>query len=200
MYNNDFVRARHELQKAFGMATKAPEHIDNKQRILRYLIPVEMINGRFPSRSLLQCYDLLEYSEVTEACLKGDMQGLEQAISSNMDQFIQSGVFIVVERLRSVALKNFVKRVATAVKATPELQVLGNVNFIDLNLLFVPLKKWDDELDLDELQCLLANLIASSLVKGYISHEKRILVLSKDAFPESLPVISQSNMRVSSHQ
>lgn len=71
---------------------------------------------------------------------------------------------------------------------------MGNVNFIDLNLLFVPLKKWDDELDLDELQCLLANLIANSLVKGYISHERRILVLSKDAFPEAIPV-AQSTMR-----
>ena len=49
------------------------------------------------------------------------MQGLEQAISTNMDQFIQSGVFIVVERLRSVTLKNFVKRVANVVKVTPEL-------------------------------------------------------------------------------
>lgn len=192
MYNNDFVRARHELQKAFGMANRQSGpagHMENKQRILRYLIPVEMINGRFPSQFLLQSYDLLEYSEVTNSCLKGDMQGLEQAISSNMDQFIQSGVFIVVERLRSVALKNFVKRIACAVKVTPELQTMGNINFIDLNLLFVPLKKWDDELDLDELQCLLANLIASSLVKGYISHERRILVLSKDAFPEALPVV-----------
>jgi len=66
---------------------------------------------------------------------------------------------------------------------------MGNVNFIDLNLLFIPLRQWDEELDLDELQCLLANLIASSLIKGYISHEKRILVLSKDAFPEANPVV-----------
>ena len=101
-----------------------------------------------------------------------------------MDQYIQSGVFTVIERLRMVTLKNFVKRVATAVKADPELQVNQNANRIDLNLLFIPLKKWDDELDLDELQCLLANLIANQLVRGYISHEARLLVLSKDAFPE----------------
>ena len=87
-----------------------------------------------------------------------------------------------------VTLKNFVKRVANAVKATAELQVLNNANFIDLNLLFVPLTRWDTELDLDELQCLLANLIANSLIKGYISHEKRILVLSRDAFPEASPI------------
>ena len=40
MYNNDFIRARAELLKAFGMANSSREHIDNKQRILRYLIPV----------------------------------------------------------------------------------------------------------------------------------------------------------------
>ena len=50
-----------------------------------------------------------------------------------------------------VTLKNFVKRVAAAVKAEPELQVKGKEGIIDLNLLFIPLKKWDDELDLDEL-------------------------------------------------
>ena len=86
-----------------------------------------------------------------------------------------------------VTLKNFVKRVATAVKAEPELQIQQRDTYINLNLLFIPLKKWDEELDLDELQCLLANLIATSLVKGYISHEKRILVLSKDAFPDANP-------------
>lgn len=105
-----------------------------------------------------------------------------------MDQYIQSGVFTVIERLRMVTLKNFVKRVANAIKANPDLQVMGNNNFIDLKLLFIPLRQWDEELDLDELQCLLANLIAHSLLKGYISHEKRVLVLSKDAFPEVNPL------------
>ena len=90
----------------------------------------------------------------------------------------------MVERLRMVTLKNFVKRVANVVKVTPQLQTQGNANFIKLDLLFVPLLKWDEELDKDELQCLLANLIAAQLIKGYLSHEQRILVLSKDAFPD----------------
>jgi len=40
MYNNDFVRARDELLSAFAMASRDQEFMDNKQRILRYLIPV----------------------------------------------------------------------------------------------------------------------------------------------------------------
>jgi hypothetical protein len=42
---------------------------------------------------------------------------------------------------------------------------------------------------MDEMECILANLIYMGLIKGYISGEKHILVLSKkidDAFPNNL--------------
>jgi hypothetical protein len=42
---------------------------------------------------------------------------LESALINNQDSFIQSGVFITVERLRLITLRNFVRRVANAVKA-----------------------------------------------------------------------------------
>ena len=84
-----------------------------------------------------------------------------------------------------VTLRNFVKRIATAVKSDPSLQTNGKDSQIDLNYIYRPLQKdWDAELDLDELEFLLANLIANKMILGYISHESRILVLGKDAFPE----------------
>ena len=37
---------------------------------------------------------------------------------------------------------------------------------------------------MDEVECILANLIFKGLIKGYISHQKQTLVLSKkDPFP-----------------
>ena len=40
------------------------------------------------------------------------------------------------------------------------------------------------ELDLDEMECILANLIFQNKIKGYISHQKRFLIVSKaDPFP-----------------
>lgn len=40
--------------------------------------------------------------------------------------------------------------------------------------------------DLDEVECILANLIFKQYIRGYLSHEKRVLVLSKkDPFPTS---------------
>lgn len=59
-----------------------------------------------------------------------------------------------------VTLRNFVKRVAAAVKAEPALQLNGKANQLNLKLIFRPLQeKWDPELDLDELEFLLSNLI-----------------------------------------
>ena len=41
-------------------------------------------------------------------------------------------------------------------------------------------------MDRDEVECILANLIYKGLVRGYISHEKATLVLSKkEPFPLS---------------
>lgn len=46
------------------------------------------------------------------------------------------------------------------------------------------MREWDQMLDMDELECILANLIYMGLIKGYISHENRLLVLAKqDPFP-----------------
>jgi hypothetical protein len=41
-----------------------------------------------------------------------------------------------------------------------------------------------DDVDLDEVECVVANLIFRKFVKGYISHKNRVVVLSKaDPFP-----------------
>ena len=131
---------------------------------------------------MLETYDLLEYKPVVDACLSGQMVELEAAIAENTDLFINSGVFAVIEKLRMMTLRNFVKKVTQAINATPVLQLHGKQNHVNLQLLYRPLQRWDPDLDLDELECLIANLMGNGLLRGYISHERRILVLSKDAF------------------
>ena len=76
-----------------------------------------------------------------------------------------------MEHVRLVTLRNFVRRIAYAVQAFPESQKQGKPNIINLHYLFHPLRAWDSELDLDEIECLLANLIGNGMIKGYISHE-----------------------------
>ena len=41
-----------------------------------------------------------------------------------------------------------------------------------------------DEISSDEAECLVANMIYKGFMRGYISHEKQMVVLAKtDAFP-----------------
>ena len=44
-------------------------------------------------------------------------------------------------------------------------------NVIPLKIPFRILIKWDNYLDMDEMESILANLIAMGFVKGYISHD-----------------------------
>ena len=57
--------------------------------------------------------------------------------------------------------------------------------------------EWDPELDMDELECMIANQISIGYIKGYISHEQSMLVLAKDiekAFP--VDVFSELNQQI----
>ena len=185
MYSNDFVQAQRHLKNALELCHD--QGLVNQKKILKYLIPVEMNKGNYPSPDLLRKYDLeQEYLDIVRSVTDGNLAALEKAMNKNQDSFIQSGVFITMERLRMVTLRNFVKRVAAAVQAEPRLQYKEKKTQIQLQLIFRPLQReWDPELDLDELEFLLTNLISMGLIKGYISHELRILVLmATDAFPE----------------
>jgi hypothetical protein len=46
-------------------------------------------------------------------------------------------------------------------------------------------------MDMEEIECILANLIFKGYVKGYMSHQKKVLVVSKaQAFPAITEVSS----------
>ena len=49
------------------------------------------------------------------------------------------------------------------------------------------------DLDLDEVECILANLIYRKYVKGYMSHQHRVMVISKAVRPLKQSSPSHSN-------
>ncbi len=56
------------------------------------------------------------------------------------------------------------------------------------------------DMEMDEIECILANLIFQSKIKGYLSHEKRTLIVSKaDPFPSSAIIKSVNNSNSSSN-
>jgi len=92
------------------------------------------------------------------------------------DLFIRRGTYLILEKCKTICYRNLLKRIYL---------VLGRSQ-VPLSYIGKTLHWLGMSMDLDEVECILANLIFRGFVRGYISHTKRILVLSKkDAFPVS---------------
>lgn len=57
-------------------------------------------------------------------------------------------------------------------------------SYIPLDQVVTAFKWLAIDMDIDEVECILANLIYRGVIRGYIAHTKKMLVLSKsNAFP-----------------
>jgi hypothetical protein len=60
----------------------------------------------------------------------------------------------------------------------------SQANQVSLQLFLEALNWCGCGMDIDEVECIVANLIFRKFIKGYISHKLRVLVLAKnDPFP-----------------
>ena len=174
MLNSQFGKAEVELTFAF---THCPATAtQNKRLILRYLVPVQMVLGRFASPALLRKYRLPYFVPLCRAVHRGDLKGFEQELEKNQTLFIQHGSYLLVERAKIITYRNFFKRVV-------EMQKVQS-NKIDLKMFRRCLAAIGIDMDTDEIECIVANLIYSGYIKGYIAHQHGKVVLSKEnAFP-----------------
>lgn len=90
--------------------------------------------------------------------------------------FARRGNYLLLEKCKMICYRNLFKRVY---------KIVGKEQ-IKLDYIAQSFKWLGMPIDLDEVECILANLIFKQYIRGYLSHEKRILVLSKkDPFPTS---------------
>ena len=76
--------------------------------------------GKFPSDAYLKQVNLYkEYASIGEAVREGNVGALEKALERNSHTYIQSGVYLALEKLRFQALRNLFKRIAKALEANP---------------------------------------------------------------------------------
>ena len=87
------------------------------------------------------------------------------------------GTYLLLEKCKTVCYRNLFKRIHLVI-GKPQVSLAHVANAF----------KWlgIHNMDLDEMECILANLIYTGYIRGYLSHNKRVLVLSKrDPFPKS---------------
>ncbi|KFO93840.1 PCI domain-containing protein 2 [Buceros rhinoceros silvestris] len=168
MFDSDFKQAEEYLSFAFEHCHRSSQK--NKRMILIYLLPVKMLLGHMPTTQLLKKYDLMQFAEVTKS-----VSLLNEALTKHETFFIRCGIFLILEKLKIITYRNLFKKVYLLLKT----------HQLSLDAFLIALKFMQvDDVDIDEVQCILANLIYMGHIKGYISHQHQKLVVSKqNPFP-----------------
>lgn len=125
---------------------------------------------------MLNKYGLEEFKPLVEGIVKGDLRTFQDGLVQYQDRFIRQGTYLLLEKCKTVVYRNLFKRVWK----------IMDKHQIRLDQLSKAFKWLGMPIDLDEIECILSNLIFKGYIRGYLSHAKRTLVLSKrDPFPTS---------------
>ncbi len=132
-----------------------------------------------PDEILGTKYGFVEYVRLSKVVKDGNIAGLDSLLNQYRSDFVRMGVFLVLEQTRIITLRNLFRKI---------FMITSNHRF-NLRIMEAIFQWMGQRTSLDEIECYLTNLIYQGKVKGYISHEKRFLVVSKaDPFPTSVVI------------
>ena len=184
LLQGNYPAADQSLSFAFERCTvRSPV---NKRLCLLFLVPVRLMLGKLPRRELLRKYQLPLYQALTDVIRAGDIRAFTELVERHQDVFISRGTFILINKLRYVVLRVFLSRVAVISKASTGHCIVPGCKFTKTgpHLHLSVLQQLLKDIDIPEIECIIVNLISRKLVRGYLSHQAGILVMSKGrAFP-----------------
>ncbi|SNX85963.1 probable Protein CSN12 homolog [Melanopsichium pennsylvanicum] len=186
--NEEYDKAEVELGMALRMCHKDAEI--NQALILTYLIPVKLLKGSLPCSDLQDSkmfrQNLSIYTPFIRALKNGDVKSFDQALSSTQIEstLVKRGTYVAIERARDAVLRTLLKHIYLSL---PNQQDGTRQTRLSLDLLHKATSSTlvgGLDYSKQELEWVLATLVYKGYVKGYIAHERGVLVLSaKDPFP-----------------
>ncbi|KAF9782252.1 hypothetical protein BJ322DRAFT_1075075 [Thelephora terrestris] len=174
--NDNLAKAEQELTFAFYNCHLQMRR--NQERILTYLIPLRMLRGHLPSSELLGRFPDLDrlYSPFVAAVRKGGIKEFDTALDRAERKLLELNVLLALEKSRELCLRGVFRRAWIS---------SSKGNRMPIRVFHAALAVSGVELPVEEVECLLANQIYKGFMKGYISHEKQMVVLSNvKAFPK----------------
>ncbi|KAF8505867.1 hypothetical protein F5888DRAFT_1604664 [Russula emetica] len=173
--NEDYTKSEQELTFAFYNCHL--EARNNQERILTYLIPLRILRGHLPSTELLSRFPVLDelYAPFISAIRKGDIQSFDAALDKFERRLVDLNIWLTLEKAREICIRGLFRRVWV---------VSEKSNRIPVAMLHSSLRVSGMDVSSEEAECLVANMVYKGYMRGYISHEKQMVVLANtNAFP-----------------
>lgn len=173
--NEDYAKAEQELTLAFYHC-----HIEahrNQERILTCLVPLRILRGHLPSNELMQRFPVLDelFSPFVVAIRTGDISAYDAALERWEHRLVELNLWITIEKARELCIRGLFRRVWVATEKSTRIPV---------SMFHCSLQLLGNDVSVEEAECFVANMIFKGYMRGYISHEKQMIVLaSTNAFP-----------------
>ncbi|KAL1882234.1 COP9 signalosome (CSN) subunit [Diaporthe australafricana] len=138
--------------------------------------------------ALLEPYPRLQrlFLPLAQCIKRGDLYAFDQALKEGEDEFVKRRIYLPLERAHDTCLRNLLRKVFIAGRMAAEADPPTRRTRIPTGEFTAAISlSSKQQIDSDEVECLLANMIYKGLMKGYIARQQQFVVLSKknDAFP-----------------
>jgi hypothetical protein len=173
--NEDYAESEEKLTLAFYHCYIGSH--SNQERILTFLIPLRILRGHLPSRDLMQRFPVLDelYSPFIAAIRNGDIVRYDAALNQWEHRLVELNLWLTLERARELCIRGLFRRVWVASHKSTRIPIAMFHSSLRISGIVV---------DPEEAECLVANMIYKGFMRGYISHERQIVVLAgTNAFP-----------------
>ncbi|KAI7898589.1 uncharacterized protein BX663DRAFT_489860 [Cokeromyces recurvatus] len=167
----DYAKAEHELNLAFRECTN--KSIKNKELILQTLLPIKLMRGILPTTVLFKKFPKAKqlYENLAISIKRGNVKSFNVALAQSESMLIRQGTYFAIEKSESIAIRQLFRKVYL---------ILNNNTRIPIGTFKQALDFEGLQVEIEEAEWMLANMIYKGYMKGYLSHEKMFLVLSKD--------------------
>lgn len=182
----DYKKAEGFLIEALRLLKTDSPSSRNNQLILTYLIPAHLITThQVPSADLFRNYPRLKtlFGPITAAIRSGNLRAFDEALEANEEEYVKRRIYLTLERSRDVVLRNLFRSVYMINGKSTRIKVADFKRAMGFSIAGKEGGK-NNQIETEEVECLLASLIYKGLMKGYISRERGMVVLSGSAaFP-----------------
>jgi len=178
VFEEQYEKAEECLNYALAHCHK--DNVRNKRRILQFLIPVKLVLCKYPQIRLLKKYNLMQFDGLIHATRTGNLKMFNENLEQHQEYFIQKGIFLILEKLKTFVYRNLFRKVHVFVSAEKDEK---KANQLSLHELQTALKINEIDMEVDELECIIANLIYQKYIKGYIAHKRCVVLSRADPFP-----------------
>lgn len=174
---------------SFAFTHCHPSSVANRRRILLFLIPVSLLHGRYPRPLLLSRYGLTLFQGVVDGLRRGDLGQFVRELERWSGVWIEKGVYLLLEKLKVQVYRNLFRIVYVKVWGVEVMEGGGSEKErvqLPLTVLLRCMKGMGVDMSMDELECVIANLIYNGQIKGYIAHQRCVVLSKQDPFPKPL--------------